>query len=71
VISDSTHIEGSLLDHIYTNIEPQSQFIHPVYFSDHDATCLILRILTLLIGSLNKLSMKFLYTVLEIAGIIQ
>jgi hypothetical protein len=38
VISDSTHIEGSLLDHIYTNIEPQSQFIHPVYFSDHDAT---------------------------------
>jgi hypothetical protein len=26
VISDSTHIEGSLLDHIYTNIEPQSQF---------------------------------------------
>ena len=44
VISDSTHIEGSLLDHIYTNIEPQSQFIHPVYFSDHDATCLILRI---------------------------
>ena len=44
VISDSTHIEGFLLDHIYTNIEPQSQFIHPVYFSDHDATCLILRI---------------------------
>ena len=44
VILDSTHIEGSLLDHIYTNIKPQSQFIHPVYFSDHDATCLILRI---------------------------
>ena len=44
VISDSTHIEGSLMDHIYTNIEPQSQFLHPAYFSDHDATCLILRI---------------------------
>ena len=42
VITDSTYIEGSLLDHMYSNAEPELQFVHPAYFSDHDATCLLI-----------------------------
>ena len=42
VITDSTYIEGSLLDHMYTNAEPELHFVHPAYFSDHDATCLLI-----------------------------
>ena len=44
VISNSTHIEGSLLDHMYINTEQAMQFLHPLYFSDHDATCLLVDI---------------------------
>ena len=44
VITTATHFEGSLLDQVYTNQEPLEQFIHSVYYSDHDATCTIHRL---------------------------
>ena len=39
--SFATHVEGGSLDHIYSNaIELiQHSFLHPLYFSDHDAIC--------------------------------
>ena len=42
MINHPTHIQGGLLDHVYTNIQPMYCMIHPIYYSDHDATCVIL-----------------------------
>ena len=42
VITMPTHILGGLLDHIYVNTKVMDTMIHPVYYSDHDATCVIL-----------------------------
>ena len=42
VISTAIHILGESLDHVYTNTKPIDTMIHPVYYSDHDATCIIL-----------------------------
>lgn len=41
IITDPTHITGSLLDHVYVTPYINSQisyaFVEPLYFSDHDA----------------------------------
>ena len=42
LITSPTHILGGFLDHVYTNTTPAHTMIHPVYYSDHDATCIIL-----------------------------
>jgi hypothetical protein len=44
MITMPTHIEGGILDQIYISDFKQvpSCFIHPVYFSDHDAPCITL-----------------------------
>ena len=44
VIISATHFQGSLLTQVYKNQEPEEQFIHSVYYSDHDATCPIHRL---------------------------
>ena len=41
VVNVPTYIQGSILDHVYTNTEPEYVHVHPVYYSDHDATCVI------------------------------
>ena len=42
LITSATHILGGLLDHVYANIKVVDTMIHPAYYSDHDATCIIL-----------------------------
>ena len=41
IVAEPTHIQGRTLDHLY--ITPRESlrdyFIHPLYFSDHDAVC--------------------------------
>ena len=48
IVTDSTHIKGGLLDHVYF-FSPNSMTcklfkIHPVYYSDHDAVTFILHL---------------------------
>ena len=45
IVSEPTHIEGRILDHFYAkpiSFISQHPFIHPLYFSDHDAVCVSL-----------------------------
>ncbi len=42
VIALPTHILGGLLDHVYVNAKFIDTIIRPVYYSDHNATCVIL-----------------------------
>jgi hypothetical protein len=44
LVKEPTHIAGGLLDHFYAyfpkkTMKISEQFIHPLYFSDHDAIC--------------------------------
>ena len=41
IVTEPTHIDGGILDHVYTRHFEQvpKPFIHPLYFSDHDAIC--------------------------------
>ena len=42
VIQNTTHEHGRQLDHFYVKPKNQfvlDQFLHPLYFSDHDAIC--------------------------------
>ena len=48
IVTDSTHIKGGLLDHVYfyspNSITCKLFKIHPVYHSDHDAVTFILHL---------------------------
>ena len=44
IINQPTHIQGNTRHHIYLkSLDPLTHFIHPLYFSDHDATCVLLK----------------------------
>ena len=47
LVLQSTHISGSLIDHVYAFLPNGEQCevfkIHPLYYSDHDAICFILK----------------------------
>lgn len=43
LVSGPTHIEGNLLDHVYTNIGDAVDHKHPAYYSDHDIICVEFR----------------------------
>jgi hypothetical protein len=43
IVMEATHSAGRILDHCYTKmIARTSCFLHPLYFSDHDAICLMI-----------------------------
>ena len=48
LVLQATHISGSLIDHVYAFLPNGEQCevfkIHPLYYSDHDAICSILKI---------------------------
>lgn len=48
LVLQATHISGSLIDHVYTFLPNGEQCevfkIHPLYYSDHDAICSILKL---------------------------
>jgi hypothetical protein len=41
IVNGPTHRLGNCLDHIYHNGPVKGVSIHPCYFSDHDAICVI------------------------------
>ena len=47
LVLQATHISGSLIDHVYAFLPNGEQCelfkIHPLYYSDHDAICFILK----------------------------
>ena len=45
IVSEATHVKGGILDHVYSKPFQQvtKLFIHPLYFSDHDAICVTLK----------------------------
>ena len=47
LVLQATHISGSLIDHVYVFLPNGEQCevfkIHPLYYSDHDAICFILK----------------------------
>ena len=47
LVLQATHISGSLIDHVYAFLPNGEQCevfkIHPLYYSDHDAVCFILK----------------------------
>jgi hypothetical protein len=43
VKTESTHAEGRTIDHCYVyNVPAARHFLHPVYYSDHSALCILL-----------------------------
>ena len=47
LVLQATHISGSLIDHVYAFLPNGEQCelfkIHPLYYSDHDAICFVLK----------------------------
>ena len=42
LVSQPTHLQGNLLDHVYVNFQNGHWFLHSTYYSDHDAICTII-----------------------------
>jgi len=45
IVTEGTHLEGNIIDHCYIKLDNmiiKDKFLHPVYFSDHDAICIAL-----------------------------
>ena len=44
IVTQPTHIHGNTLDHFYIRGLEAEHFIHPLYFSDHDAICALVKV---------------------------
>ena len=45
IVTEGTHLEGNIIDHCYIKLDNmiiKDKFLHPVYFSGHDAICIAL-----------------------------